>query len=61
MPKFFLFHINATNPLILYKHFLFLSLDLNAGSRNIPGSKFNPNGYIIDKAKLTKVSFIIII
>ena len=28
---------------------------------NIPGSKFNPNGYIIDKAKLTKVSLINII
>ena len=38
-----------------------MSLDLNAGSRNIPGNKFNPNGYTIDKIKLTKLSFINII
>ena len=34
---------------------------LNAGILNIPGIKFNPNGYSIDNPKLIKVSLINII
>ena len=42
--------------LIIYKHFLSLLGAFSAGILNNPGSKFNPKGYTIDKAKLTKVS-----
>ena len=38
--------------------FLSLFFAFNAGILNNPGNKFNPNGYIIDIAKLIKVSLI---
>ena len=44
--------INNTNKqLILYKHTLSLFLALNAGNLKMPGNRFNPNEYIIDKKK----------
>ena len=54
-------YIKAINLLVLYKHFLSFFTAFNAGILKIPGNKFNQNGYIIDKSKLTKVSSINII
>ena len=48
--------MRAINKLILYIHFLFFAL--RAGNLNMPGNKFNPNGYNIEVIKLIKVSFI---
>ena len=39
-------------------HSLSFFLFFNAGILKSPGSKFNPNGYIIDNPKLIIVSFI---
>ena len=43
--------------LVLYKQVLSFFLALSDGILNIPGIKFNPNGYTIDKIKLIKVSY----
>ena len=47
-----LYYIKAIYPLSIYKYFLSLSFALNAGILKNQGSKFKPNGYIIDKMKL---------
>ena len=51
-----MFYNKANNPLNEYKHFLSFFSALKAGILKIPGNKFNPKGYNIDKAKLINVS-----
>ena len=52
------YYINATIFPVLYKHFLSFFRALKAVILNIPGIKFRPKGYIIDNAKLNKLSYI---